>query len=141
MFKPLPLSPRPITEPRALDWAIAGGAASLGVAVSSYVRPYHVELVFVLLALATGCLVLAHRQVQRGLKAIADLRRNRALTHSVWTSQGLAMKSPTDSEVEAALAELETHAPASLQLAVDMVSCGHARQRALELRRQGSSER
>lgn len=141
MFKPLYLRPRPITEPRALDWAIAVGGLALGVAVSPYVRPYRTELVFSLLMLASGCLVLAHVQMKRGLRAIADLRRGRALTHSVWTSQGVAMKSPTDDEVAEALAELETHAPASLQLAVDIVSRGHSKQRALELRRQGSSER
>jgi hypothetical protein len=135
------LKSRPITEPRALDWAIAGGGLALGVILGALVKPYHIYLFYGCVLIASGCLVVAHFQVQRGLKAIAELRRNRALTHSVWTSQGVAVKTPSDDEVEAALAQLETYAPASLQLAVDMVSRGHARQRALELQRQGSSER
>jgi len=142
MFKPLPtLKPRPITEPRALDWAIAFGGISLGVLLGAHTRPHHIAVCYAFLLAGAGCLVLAHVQMKRGLRAIADLRRGRALTHSVWTSQGVALKSPTDDEVAEALAELETHAPASLQLAVDIVSRGHSKQRALELRRQGSSER
>lgn len=135
------LKPRPITEPRALDWAIAGAGLALGSILGGLIKPYHLYLFYGAVFIASCCLVIAHLQVQRGLKAVANLRRNRALTHSVWTSQGVALNSPTDSEVEEALAQLETYAPASLQLAVDVVSRGHARLRALEQRRQSSSER